>query len=77
VVSAGRIQLAKRDHVLEIGFDRAAKRNAFDLAMWNELCLAEAARRLLPDLQPLMKSDDVQEGLRAFVERRPGSFRGQ
>ena len=35
-----------------------------------------AAERLLPDLQPLMASDDVQEGLRAFVERRPGRFRG-
>src|SRR4051812_27331409 len=36
-----------------------------------------AAARLLPDLQPLMASDDVQEGLRAFVERRPGRFRGR
>jgi len=38
---------------------------------------ATAAARLLPDLQPLMASDDVKEGLRAFVERRPGSFRGR
>ncbi len=38
---------------------------------------AAAAARLLPDLQPIMKSEDVQEGLRAFVERRPGSFRGR
>jgi enoyl-CoA hydratase len=38
---------------------------------------ATAAQRLLPDLQPLMASDDMQEGLRAFVERRPGSFRGR
>jgi enoyl-CoA hydratase/carnithine racemase len=36
-----------------------------------------AAKRLLPDLQPLMKSDDMQEGLRAFVERRPGAFKGR
>jgi enoyl-CoA hydratase len=36
-----------------------------------------AAKRLLPDLQPLMKSDDMQEGLRAFMERRPGSFKGR
>ena len=32
---------------------------------------AAAAARLLPDLQPLMKSEDMQEGLRAFMERRP------
>jgi enoyl-CoA hydratase/carnithine racemase len=38
---------------------------------------AAAAARLFPDLQPLMASDDVQEGLRAFVERRPGRFRGR
>src|SRR5262249_25825699 len=36
-----------------------------------------AAERLLPDLAPIMKSDDVQEGMRAFLERRPGSFRGR
>ncbi len=38
---------------------------------------ARAAARLLPDLQPLMTSDDVQEGLRAFMERRGGNFRGR
>jgi enoyl-CoA hydratase len=38
---------------------------------------AEAARRLLPDLAPLMTSEDMQEGMRAFMERRPGSFRGR
>ena len=38
---------------------------------------AKAAARLLPDLQPLMASEDVQEGLRAFIERRPGTFRGR
>jgi len=37
---------------------------------------AMAAHRLLPDLQPLMQSDDMQEGLRAFMERRPGAFKG-
>lgn len=35
-----------------------------------------AGARLMPDLQPLMKSADVQEGLRAFMERRPGKFTG-
>lgn len=38
---------------------------------------AAAAARLLPDLSPIMSSEDVQEGLRAFVERRPGQFRGR
>jgi enoyl-CoA hydratase/carnithine racemase len=36
-----------------------------------------AAARLLPDLQPLLSSDDVQEGLRAFAARRPGTFTGR
>jgi len=36
----------------------------------------EAAKRLLPDLQPLLKSNDMQEGLAAFVERRAGRFTG-
>ena len=47
----------------------------------SRLALAEAERaaaaRLLADLQPLMKSEDVAEGLRAFLERRPGNFRGR
>lgn len=38
---------------------------------------ATAARRLLPDLQPLLRSEDMQEGLRSFLERRPGAFRGR
>ena len=36
-----------------------------------------AAERLLPDLAPIMKTADVQEGLRAFMERRPGKFTGR
>jgi enoyl-CoA hydratase/carnithine racemase len=36
-----------------------------------------AAARLMPDLIPLMGSEDVQEGLRAFSARRPGNFRGR
>lgn len=38
---------------------------------------AAAAARLLPDLAPLLASDDMQEGLRAFVARRAGEFRGK
>lgn len=36
-----------------------------------------AAERLLPDLRPIMTSADVGEGLRAFMERRPGNFTGR
>ena len=38
---------------------------------------AAAFARLLPDLMPIMKTEDVQEGLRAFMERRPGNFKGR
>jgi enoyl-CoA hydratase/carnithine racemase len=38
---------------------------------------AAATARLFADLAPLVTSDDMQEGLRAFVERRPGRFRGR
>ncbi|MEZ4400864.1 MAG: crotonase/enoyl-CoA hydratase family protein [Kofleriaceae bacterium] len=38
---------------------------------------AEAAARLMPDLQPLLASDDMQEGLRAFAARQPGTFTGR
>ncbi|MDF3932614.1 crotonase/enoyl-CoA hydratase family protein [Pseudomonas citronellolis] len=38
---------------------------------------AEAARRLLPDLQPLMGSEDVKEGVASFLERREANFVGR
>jgi enoyl-CoA hydratase len=38
---------------------------------------AAAAARLSPDLAPLLETEDMQEGLRAFIERRPGKFRGR
>jgi enoyl-CoA hydratase/carnithine racemase len=45
------------------------------------LTLAEGERaaigRLLPDLAPIMKSEDAAEGVRSFVERREGRFKGR
>lgn len=38
---------------------------------------AAAAARLSGDLLPLLETEDMQEGLRAFLERRPGKFRGR
>ena len=38
---------------------------------------AEAARRLFPDLAPLMTSDDAREGLASFMERRAARFTGR
>lgn len=36
-----------------------------------------ALAQLLPDLQPLMQSEDVQEGFQSFVERRTAVFKGR
>jgi enoyl-CoA hydratase len=36
-----------------------------------------AAKRLLPDLQPLMNSEDASEGLMSFLERREARFQGK
>jgi hypothetical protein len=36
----------------------------------------EAARRLAPDLQPILRSDDAREGVQSFVERREARFTG-
>ena len=37
----------------------------------------QAARRLLPDLAPLLDSEDVKEGIASFVERRQARFTGK
>ena len=36
-----------------------------------------AAARLMPDLVPIMGTEDVREGLHAFLERRTGVFKGR
>ena len=36
-----------------------------------------AIGRLLPDLMPIMESEDVKEGLASFLERRPARFKGR
>ena len=38
---------------------------------------AAAARRLLPDLQPILASEDAREGLASFLERRAARFQGR
>jgi len=38
---------------------------------------AAAARRLLPDLQPILASADAKEGLASFLERRAARFTGR
>lgn len=38
--NTGRVSREKRGHVMLIGLDRAAKRNAFDLDMLNDMCMA-------------------------------------
>jgi enoyl-CoA hydratase/carnithine racemase len=36
-----------------------------------------AIQRLRPDLEPILQSDDLQEGIRSFRERRPARFTGK
>jgi enoyl-CoA hydratase/carnithine racemase len=36
-----------------------------------------ALARLLPDLIPIMASEDVKEGVQSFIERRPAQFKGK
>ncbi len=36
-----------------------------------------AKQRLFPDLQPVMASDDVKEGIQSFLERREAQFKGR
>ncbi len=37
----------------------------------------EALQRLAPDLLPIMQSEDAQEGIQSFIERRQANFKGK
>lgn len=52
---------------------RASLRSARIAAYEGE---SEAVSRLLPDLQPIMASDDAREGVQSFLERRKANFKG-
>lgn len=53
-MTAGKVSLEKRGHVLLIGLDRAAKRNAFDVAMYHALARAYAT---------LARDDELRAGV--------------
>ncbi len=36
-----------------------------------------ALARLLPDLMPIMESEDLKEGVQSFIERREAQFKGR
>jgi enoyl-CoA hydratase len=39
--------------------------------------IKKAASRLLPDLQPIINSEDAREGVLSFIERRKARFKGR
>ena len=36
-----------------------------------------AVQQFLPDLQAIMQSEDIKEGVQSFIERRPANFKGR
>ncbi len=36
-----------------------------------------AKRRLIPDMQPIIQSEDLKEGVQSFIERRQAKFQGR
>ena len=52
--TSGRVSREKRGQIMLIGLDRASKRNAFDLDLLNDLCLAYGDFER--DVEPLVRS---------------------
>ncbi len=79
VVPAGR-QLARATQLAEV-IAAQAPLGVFATLKSSRAALPQAEHaataRLMPELVPIMKSEDVQEGLQAFVQRRPGAFKGR
>jgi enoyl-CoA hydratase/carnithine racemase len=36
-----------------------------------------AVQQFLPDIQAIMESEDIKEGIQSFIERRPANFKGR
>jgi enoyl-CoA hydratase/carnithine racemase len=93
IPAAEALRLGLLQEVIEMGgqFDRALQiaetvsRQA-PLGVRATLASARRARlegeraaiaRLLPDLMPIMASDDAAEGIQSFIERREARFKGK
>lgn len=50
-----------------MGLNRPEKLNAFEAAF----------QRLMPDLMPVIGSQDAHEGVMSFIERRKAVFKGK
>src|SRR5512134_985081 len=50
-MTTGTVSLERKGHVLMIGIDRVAKRNAFDLPLWDALCKGYGELERDPELR--------------------------
>jgi enoyl-CoA hydratase/carnithine racemase len=71
------------DRAVEIATDISRRAPLGVMAALNSARIAQvegqdtAMARLIPDLQPIMKSEDALEGVMSFLERRDASFKGR